>query len=146
MSAVAEVNEVLAEVHGQSSDRKYSVGEVKDLVYKLIAVIDGPENVEVEFQYGHHVFSVFGDDLGIKATNRKPDNWLKSMGAVFKRAGAGEWLLHKGPVTFELDPRPWLRPGGDPLTHPEYNRSEVRLEDYTFKPRGGYQDDLRAYA
>ncbi len=104
---------------------------------------------EPRWEYGHASYSVFGKFLGVHTTSRTPDNWLTTMGTPYRRlaviGGWGEWELFETDVTYELDPAPWLRPGGDPLTYPERNRSRERLDKYTFNPRGGYQKDSRAY-
>ena len=104
---------------------------------------------EPDWEYGYKHVRDDGTELPVREVSRTPDNWMTTMGRPYRRRrqiDAGEWELAPDDVVFELDPRPWLRPGGHPEHHPLDNRTAHKVgEGWEFKPRSGYEPSIERY-
>ena len=105
--------------------------------------------LDPDWEYGHKHVRDDGTELPIREVGRTPDSWMTTMGLPYRRRkqiDAGEWELAPDDVVFELDPRPWLRPGGHPEHHPLDNRTAHKVgEGWEFKPRSGYEPSIEKY-
>lgn len=105
--------------------------------------------LDPEWEYGYRFVRDDGIELEVSAVTRNPSSWMTTMGRPYRRRkqiDAGEWELAPEDVVIELDPRPWLRPGGHPDYHPLDNRTAHKEGmDWKFRPRKGYEPAIEKY-
>lgn len=143
----SRAEDILADLHQIRNDSGFTYTDGLDALFE--ALDKAGFFLDPEWEYGYQHVRDDGSSLPVSTTSRTPAGWLNNMGMPFRRRkaiDAGDWEPAGEELTIDLQPRPWLRPGGHPTSYPQENRSHHReTREWTFDPEPAYEQSLERY-